>query len=210
MSGAPPFPAALHLVLVADVEDAHRGDRIDAALSAGVTCVWLRAPQATGRALYDAAGGLLLRCRRLGAALLIGDRVDVALAVGADGVQLGGRAVPARAVRPWYRGWIGVSCHTASDLAAAAAAGADHVVVSPVFGVPEKGPPLGVEGLAALVRGFPRPVVALGGIEGSNAAAVRAVPEVAGVAVIRAVRDADDPAAAARALAGAVGNPSPR
>jgi thiamine-phosphate pyrophosphorylase len=195
-----PFPAALRLVLVADVEDARDGERIDAALSSGATCVWLRAPDATGRALYDAAGGLLLRCRRLGAALLVGDRVDVALAVGADGVQLGGRAVPARAVRPWYRGWIGVSCHSAADLAAAHAAGADHVVVSPVFGVPQKGPPLGVEGLAALVRGFPRPVVALGGIDASNVGVVRAVPEVAGAAVIRALRDAPDPAAAARAL----------
>ena len=198
--GAPLFPAALRLILVADVDDARRGDRIDAALSSGVTCVWLRAPEATGRVLYDAAGGLLLRCRRLGAALLIGDRVDVALAVGADGVQLGGRAVPARAVRPWYRGWIGVSCHGAQDLAAAHAAGADHVVVSPVFGVPLKGLPLGVEGLAALVRGFPLPVVALGGIDAGNVALVRTVPEVAGTAVIRALRDAPDPAAAARAL----------
>ena len=201
---ASPFPAALRLVLVADLEDARRGDRVDAALASGVSCVWLRAPEATGRALYDAAGGLLLRCRRLGAALLVGDRVDVALAVGADGVQLGGRAVPARAVRPWYRGWIGVSCHSAADLAGAEAAGADHVVVSPVFGVPQKGPPLGVEGLAALVRGFARPVVALGGVDVDNVASVRSVPEVAGVAVIRAVRDAGDPAAAARALAGSV------
>src|SRR5438477_2513640 len=141
------FPASLRHVYVADLDAAKRGDHVDALLQAGVTCVWLRAPEATGRALYDAAGSLLLRCRRLHAALLVGERVDVALAVGADGVQLGVRAVPPRTVRPWYRGWLGVSCHGSGEIVAAREAGANHVVVSPVFGVPDKGRPLGVDGL---------------------------------------------------------------
>lgn len=200
------LPAALRLVYVVDVKDARRGERVDAVLAAGVTCLWLRSPESTGRELYDAAGALVLRCRRLGAALLVGDRVDVALAVGADGVQLGSRGVPARAVRPWYRGWMGVSCHTPDELAAAEAAGADHAVLSPVYGVPQKGQPLGAERFAALVAGVSLPVVALGGIDASNADAVR-VAGASGVAVIRAIRDAEDPAAAARGLAGAVTSP---
>jgi thiamine-phosphate pyrophosphorylase len=194
-----PFPQALRLVYVTDTAAAADGDRLDAALAAGVTSVWLREPGASGRALYEAAGSLLLRCRRLGAALIVGDRADIALAVGADGVQLGHRSPPPRAVRPWYRGWLGVSCHSAREVAAALDADADHVVVSPVFGVPEKGEPLGLDGLAALMRVATVPVVALGGIDADNAAVVRAAG-VAGLAVIRALRDAADPAQAARRL----------
>jgi thiamine-phosphate diphosphorylase len=195
-----PFPSALRLVYVVDLPAAADGARIDRILASGVTCLWLRAPEATARTLYDAAGALVLRCRRLGAALLVGDRVDVALAVGADGVELGARAAPARAVRPWYRGWMGVSCHGEAEIRAARDAGADHVVLSPVFGVPDKGAPLGVERLSGLVADAGLPVVALGGIDEENVAAVRATG-VAGVAVIRALRDAPEPAIAARRLA---------
>lgn len=201
MVGPPrPFPAALRLVHLVDVAHAGDGDRLDALLLGGVTALWLRDPTASGRALYDAAGALLLRCRRLGAALLVGDRVDVALAVGADGVALGHRGVPLRAVRPWYPGWIGASCHTASDLASAVEQGADHVVVSPVFGVPSKGPPLGVEGLSALASAARVPVLALGGLTPDNVALLRGLP-IAGVAAIRSLRDADPPAEAARRMA---------
>ena len=111
MTELSPFPAALNLVYVVDLEEAARAERLDAVLAAGVTCLWLRAPGASGRELYDAAGGLLLRCRRAGAALLVGDRTDVALAVKADGVQIGSRSPPPDRVRHWYGGWMGVSCH---------------------------------------------------------------------------------------------------
>ena len=164
MSASGLVAAALRLVYVVDTAGAADGARVDAVLEHGATALWLREPGATGRALYDAAGSLLLRCRRLGAVLLVGDRADVAMAVGADGVQLGHRSPPPRSVRPWYRGWMGVSCHSATEIAAAVDAGADHVVVSPVFGVPEKGAPLGVEGLARLAAGVVPPVVALGGV----------------------------------------------
>lgn len=201
---ASPFPKALHLVYVVDVETASRGRHLDKVLGAGVTCLWLRDPDATGRALYEAAGNLLLRCRRLGAALLVGDRVDVAQAVGADGVQLGFRSVPAPVVRSWYGGWIGVSCHEAKEIAAAQEAGADHVVVSPVFGVPRKGSPLGVAGLRTLLEGVQVPAVALGGISSVSVDEVRSVPGVAGVAVIRALLQADDAEEAARNLSSTV------
>ena len=199
----PLLPQALSTVWIVDVRDAAQGDRIDLALASGVTALWLRDPPATGRALYDAAGGLVLRCRRRGAALLVGDRVDVALAVGADGVQLGARSVPPGSVRRWFPGWIGVSCHGAEDLVRADEAQADHVVLSPVYGVPEKGPPLGLEGFTRLARVSRLPVVALGGLGPETAGPVRAAGAV-GVAVIRALRDAPDLQASARALAGDV------
>ena len=203
MTERSPFPGALRVVHVIDTEGARDGAFVDALLEGGVTCLWLRDPGASGRALYEAAGGLLLRCRRLEAALIVGDRVDVAVSVAADGVQLGARAAPARAVRPWYRGWLGVSCHDAAELREAEAAGADHVVLSPVFGVPDKGAPLGVERFRALAREINRPVVALGGIDADNAAEVVAAG-AAGVAAIRSLRDAPDPGEAARRLAAAV------
>lgn len=189
----------LSLVHVVDVRGAADRARVAALLRGGVTALWLRDPAATGRALHDA--GLLLRAttEEAGALLLVGDRPDVACAIGADGVQLGHRAVPAEHVRPWYRGRVGVSCHDASDLRAAAAAGADHVILAPVFDVPGKGRPLGLEGLEALLLVTRLPVVALGGVTAANAGAVRAIG-VAGVAVARALADAVDPEAAARAL----------
>lgn len=201
MSGPALVAAALRLVYVVDTHAAADGPRVDAALAHGVTALWLREPGATGRALYEAAGSLLLRCRRLGGVLIVGDRADVAAAVGADGVQLGHRSPPARSVRPWYRGLLGVSCHTPAEVVAAGEAGADYVVVSPVFGVPDKGTPLGVDGLQRLAGLAQVPVVALGGLHADNAGLVRGGP-VAGLAVLRALRDAEDPAATARRLSG--------
>jgi thiamine-phosphate pyrophosphorylase len=124
----------------------------------------------------------------------------VALAVGAEGVQLGHRSAPARHVRPWFDRWLGVSCHSAGDLERAGQDGADYAVLSPVFGVPDKGNPLGLAALHLLREAAPLPVVALGGIDGSNVREVRRLGP-AGVAVIRALRDADEPAEVARQLA---------
>ena len=93
-----------------------------------------------------------------------------------------------------------MSCHGAKDLQRAAACGADYAVLSPVYGVPEKGTPLGTEKFASFLQGAEAlPVVALGGIEVSNVDAVRATG-AAGVAVIRALRNASEPVETARAL----------
>jgi thiamine monophosphate synthase len=92
-----------------------------------------------------------------------------------------------------------VSCHTGGDLRRAVEAGADHAVLSPLFGVPEKGTPLGVARFESLRATVGIPVVALGGIETGNASEAR-LAGADGVAVVRTLRDAEDPAAAARAL----------
>ncbi len=194
---------ALRLIYIVDREGARDWHRLDTVLSAGATCVWLRAPGASGAELYRAARDLVWRAHERGAAVVIGDRADVALAVGADGVQLGFRSPPARKVRPWFEGWIGVSCHSAAELGSADRAGADYAVLSPLFGVPAKGGPLGTALFERLVASVDMPVVALGGIDTSNAQEARSAG-AAGVAVIRALRDAPDPQEAGRSLGGAM------
>ncbi len=154
---------ALRLIYIADLEAAADEERLRDLARGGVTAVWLRAPEATGAELYAGAKRLRDLTRSEGVALLVGDRVDVARAVGAEGVQLGHRAPPIEALRGDYPAWIGTSCHTAGDLARAARGGADHAVLSPVFAVPGKGEPLGVDGFTALRDTVDLPVVALGG-----------------------------------------------
>ena len=194
---------ALRLVYIVDREAARDWHRLDTVLAAGATCLWLRAPGSTGAELYRAARDLVWRTHERGAAVIIGDRADVALAVGADGVQLGFRSPPARKVRPWFNGWIGVSCHSESELRSAERAGADYAVLSPLFGVPAKGGPLGTALFQRLTASVDLPVVALGGIDAGNAAEAREAG-AAGVAVIRALRDASDPEEAGRRLGGAM------
>lgn len=197
---------ALRLVFIVDAESARDGDRLDGALGGGATMLWLRAPELAGNELYRLARDLRARCHAHGSRLVVGDRADVALAAEADGVQLGHRSPPAARVRTFFPGWLGVSCHTSGELARAVAAGADFLVLSPVFGVPSKGPPLGTESFARLRAEVPVPVVALGGIDTANAAAVcRAGAD--GVAVIRALRDCEDPAGEARRLLAAMTGP---
>ena len=194
------FLAQLGLVWIVDGTSADDSGRLDAALAHGVSALWLRAPRLDGATLYRTARDLRRRTRDHGAALIIGDRADVALAAEADAVQLGFRSPPLRRIRPWFPGAIGVSCHTARDLERAAPGGAIYTVLSPVFGVPEKGEPLGVPQFARFVAEAELPVVGLGGIGPDEAPAVRSAGAV-GVAVIRALRDAEDVVEAARRLA---------
>lgn len=201
--GAEGLRDALRLVYIVDREAARDWHRLDTVLSSGATCLWLRAPGATGAELYRAARDLVWRTHERGGKIVIGDRADVALAVGADGVQLGFRSPPARKVRPWFDGWIGVSCHSEAELRSAERAGADYAVLSPLFGVPAKGGPLGTALFQKLAGCVDLPVVALGGIDAGNAAEARQAG-AAGVAVIRALRDAADPEDAGRRLGGAM------
>lgn len=192
--------SSLRLLYIVDASRSTDTPRLDAVLEGGATGLWLRDPALDGAALYRLGMLLRERTRVWGRMLLIADRADVALAVQADGVQLGRRAPPPQSVRGFYRGRLGVSCHDATELAAARAAGADHVVLAPVFAVPGKGEPLGLAALAMLTADAGLPLVALGGVEPANCASVFAAG-VAGVAAIRALAEAPDPGAAARAMA---------
>ncbi|MGH7787120.1 MAG: thiamine phosphate synthase, partial [Candidatus Binatia bacterium] len=121
---------------------------VGAALQGGIRLVQLREPELGTRPLLELARALRRLTRAHGAALLINDRIDVALACDADGVHLPGRSfavADARALLGPQR-WIGISTHAPDEVRAAAAAGADFAVFGPLFETPSKrayGPPLG-------------------------------------------------------------------
>jgi thiamine-phosphate pyrophosphorylase len=137
--------------------------------------------------------------------LIINDRVDWALAVGADGVHLGQDDMPLEVVRRLFPDlMIGASAGSPSEVRAVLRHRPNYIGLGPVFVTPSKadaGAPLGVEGLRALVRSVPATIVtvAIGGIEPKNVAAVWDTG-VGGVAVIHAVTGARDPEEAAHAL----------
>jgi thiamine-phosphate pyrophosphorylase len=130
--------------------------------------------------------------------------VDVAFLCGADGAHVGQEDLPAAAARRLLPrpAILGVSVSTLEEAERAARDGADYLGVGPVFATGTKkdaGAPLGLEAIAALVQAASLPVVAIGGIDYENVAAVLRTG-VAGVAVVSAVSGAADMAAAARAL----------
>ncbi len=174
------------------------------AVAGGATCVQLREKACGAREFLEEARALRAATRELGVALIVNDRVDVALAVGADGVHLGQRDMPiADARRLGPPGWIiGVSAESVEDAVRAEREGADYIGVSPVFATSTKAdhaPPLGLEGLRAIRAAVGIPLVAIGGLHAGNArAVVRAGAD--GVAVVSAVVSADSPRAAAEEL----------
>jgi thiamine-phosphate diphosphorylase len=135
------------------------------------------------------------------AAVVVHARPDLARAVGADGVQLrAGDLLPADARRVLGRGWVGRSVHSVEEAEAALSEGADYLVAGSVFETPShpehRG--RGLEWLAGITA-LGVPVIAIGGLTSARAAAARDAGAW-GVAVIAAVWQADDPAAAAAAL----------
>jgi len=179
-------------------------DVVTAALRGGVGAVQLRERGLETRALLELAIALRQATRAAGAALLINDRIDVALACDADGVHLPGHSFAVADARALLgpRRLIGVSTHHPDEVAAAAAAGADFAVFGPIFATPSKaayGAPQGLDALVRARRAAALPLFAIGGVNADNAAAARGAG-ADGVAVIRAVLAAPDPVAAATAL----------
>ncbi len=174
------------------------------AVAGGATCVQLREKSGDTREFLEEARALRAATRELGVPLIVNDRVDVALAVEADGVHLGQRDMPiadARRIGP--PGWIvGVSAESVADAIRAEREGADYVGVSPVFATPTKtdtASPLGLEGLRAIRAATKLPLVAIGGIQAGNAREViRAGAD--GLAVVSAIVSADSPRQAAAQL----------
>jgi thiamine-phosphate pyrophosphorylase len=179
-------------------------DVVEAALRGGVDAVQLREKDLSGAALCTLAGRLRELTHRHGARLLINDRIDIALAVGADGVHLPVDSVaPADARRLLGRGpLIGASTHSVEQARAAAGGGADFIVCGPIFDTPSKrafGTPLGLDGLTQIVRTVSLPTFAIGGLTADRTPLVRRCG-AAGIAVVAAILEADDPYTAATAL----------
>lgn len=143
-----------------------------------------------------------------GAQLFINARADVALAAGAAGVHLPAAGVgPADVKRLWgARLKIGVSTHSRREALEAMDGGADFITFGPVFETDSKrqfGPPLGVGLVEEVVRAVTLPVFAIGGINRRTVPELKGLP-IAGIAVISAVLQAADPAAAVAELRGAL------
>ena len=156
----------------------------------------MREKDLPGRELFRLTESLREVCRPAGCSLLVNDRLDVALAAGADGVHLPADGLPAAAVRQAVgnRFRIGVSTHSPEEAIRAEAAGADFVVFGPLFPTPAKlrfGSPLGIEPLREVLKRVALPVFAVGGIDTGTIEPLRDLP-LAGVAVIRALMLARD------------------
>ena len=179
-------------------------DVVREAVDGGATCVQLREKQAGTREFLAEARALSPWLRNRNVPLFINDRVDIALAVEADGVHLGQQDMPiADARRLGPPSWIiGVSAESVEDAVRAEREGADYIGVSPVFATPTKtdtARPLGLEGLREMRAAVRIPLVAIGGIHLGNAReVVRAGAD--GLAVVSAIVSADSPREAAATL----------
>jgi thiamine-phosphate pyrophosphorylase len=190
------------------ITDRHRsrGRRVEevvaAAVAGGVDRVQIREKDLPTRDLM----ALVRAVRRLGAGarLLVNERIDVALATGADGIHLGKSTLPVAAARRVAPGLeIGYSAHSLEEARAAEREGASFVTFSPIYETASKGsegaPPQGIAALREVCRALGIPVLALGGVTAPR------VPEVlaagaGGVAVVSAITEAADIEAAARAI----------
>ncbi|MBN2199919.1 MAG: thiamine phosphate synthase [Candidatus Aminicenantes bacterium] len=182
---------------------------VEKAVRGGATIVQLRAKSLGAREFLDAAKKLAGQLKRSRIPFIVNDRVDIALACGADGIHLGRDDMPyAEARRLMGRErLVGLSAATAEEAEEAERLGADYIGVWPVFPTSTKEtgrPPLGCDGLKAIRSRVGIAILAIGGISTENAADVIAAG-ADGVAVVSAILSAPDPERAAAALIAAVG-----
>lgn len=194
-------------------EPAHAVQLIKRVLAAGVPVVRLRSEHSADRARYDLARAIAYLCRQAGATFLVDDRVDIALAAGADGVHLGDQGIPVREARRLLGpgAVVGATTRNAADARRLVREGATYLGTGPCYpgsalgAIPSPVGPAGIPSVASLAG---VPVIATGGVSEIS------VPELMsagayGVAVRGALAGAQDPEAAARSLLAAVGRAAP-
>ncbi len=205
--GREPLLAALRLYLVTD-QPSLKGrslvDVVQAAVRGGVTCVQLREKHASSRDFYAQAVALMNLLAPLNIPLIINDRLDIALACGAQGVHLGQSDLPVQAARKLLppEVFIGWSVESMEDVELSATLPLDYLGVSPVFATPTKSDtatPWGLEGLQRIRALTPLPLVAIGGIHLGNSIQVLQAGADS-LAVVSAICSADDPLAASQQL----------
>ncbi len=187
-------------------------DIVEAAIEGGVDVVQLRDKGRSVRERYETGRKLRELTREAGVTFVVNDRVDLAALVDADGVHLGSDDLPVRAARRLLGedAVIGRSVSTVAEAEAAEAEGADYLGVGTVYrteskdDIPEDEHGVGPERVREIAEAVDIPFVGIGGITADNAAEV-ARAGADGVAVITAITQAEDPAAATAALGDAVG-----
>lgn len=186
------------------VVEANASDRLlDAALEGGCDLVQLRDHDATHDELLAAAERFRAACDAHDALFIVNDRPEIALHTGADGVHVGQDDLPVDAVRKLVGPdlLIGLSTHSREQFDAGLASDADYLSAGPVWETPTKAgrPATGLELIRHAASVATKPFFAIGGINESNIGAVVAAGATRAV-VVRAIRDAEDPRAAATAL----------
>ena len=180
-------------------------ERIRTALTAGADWIQIREKGMYSRGLLTLVRQSVRSASTIASAsrILVNDRLDVAVAADAAGVHLGGESLPAESTVHWCRAGvapkgflIGVSCHSLEEVRTAQSDGVDYVFFGPIFDTPSKrlfGPPQGIDRLGDVCRFASVPVIAIGGINGTNALdCIRAGAK--GIAAIRPFQDRSDAA----------------
>jgi thiamine-phosphate pyrophosphorylase len=209
MAQRPAFDLTLYLVAGSDAVGGRPLDAVvEAAVRGGVTMVQLREKTMPDGEVIDLVRRLKSMLAPYGVPLIVNDRVEVARAADADGVHLGVEDVAAAHAREVLGPGriVGVSAGTDAEAALVDPAQADYAGVGSVYPTstkPDAGPAIGLDGLVALRRKIPLPVVAIGGITTQKAAEVMATG-VDGIAVVSAICGAPDPEAVARDLRRAI------
>lgn len=177
---------------------------VEAAVAGGVTVVQLREKSCSTREFVALAREIQALLRGTGVPLIINDRVDVALAAGADGLHLGQKDMAIADARRLVgsRMIIGISVESLDDAIRAEGEGADYLGISPVFATATKidtAPPLGLDGVRAIRAAVGLPLVGIGGIDAGNVASLIEAGADGG-AVVSAIVAAPDPRQAASLL----------
>ena len=177
---------------------------LEQALAGGVKAVQLREKDLSGKALFELAEKTRRLCDRYQASLLINDRIDVALAVDAAGVQLTGVSLPVDVARGLLgpQKLLGASTHSLEEARQAQKDGADFILFGPVYFTPSKaafGAPQGLQALKKILENVVIPVYAIGGIKAEHIADLRSLG-IRGVALISAIIGAADPKETAASL----------
>ena len=179
-------------------------DCVREALEGGVTLVQYRAKTASSAEMYAEALQLKALCDSFNVPLIINDRLDIAMAVGAAGVHLGQDDLPCAAARKLLGEdyLIGVSAHNPAEAKAALESGADYLGCGAVFGTATKADvkKLGTEGLAAICKAKGLPVVGIGGVTADNYREVRAAG-ADGAAIVSGILAQPDIRTTVRAIA---------
>lgn len=179
-------------------------DIVKAGVSGGVTCVQLREKNCSTLEFIKEALSVKKFLKTSNIPLIINDRVDVAQAIGADGIHLGQTDMPLTMAKDILKGSmiIGISVESLEDAILAEKDGADYIGISPIFATPTKtdtAPPIGLEGLKEISRVVSLPKVAIGGLNRKNTGEV-IINGASGIAVVSAIVSADDPRKAAEEL----------
>ncbi|GHV51370.1 thiamine-phosphate synthase [Spirochaetia bacterium] len=183
-------------------------EALEAAIAGGVTMVQLREKNASTREFYEIALEVQKITKKYNVPLVVNDRLDIALAIGAEGLHIGQSDMPLRIARrlAGEMMFIGVSAHTVEQARIAEADGADYLGVGAVFPTGSKADAdtIGLDRLREIRAAVKNPAVAIGGIGPANVSQVMATG-IEGVAVISAILSQPDIRSAAKNLRGLLG-----